>query len=106
MKSGTKVGSPLYMAPQVLLEQKYTIKCDVWSLGVIFYEMWNKRLPFCLERSIGEKEIVKRVIGRELEFEGGEAEAWVREMLRGMLRVEEEERWSMARVMQVLEERV
>lgn len=31
------VGTPYYMAPQVLQRIDYTNKCDVWSMGVIFY---------------------------------------------------------------------
>jgi serine/threonine protein kinase len=33
------VGSPIYMAPQILERTQYTTKCDIWSLGIIFYEM-------------------------------------------------------------------
>lgn len=33
------VGSPIYMAPQILERSAYTTKCDIWSIGVIFYEM-------------------------------------------------------------------
>lgn len=33
------VGTPLYMAPQVLKHEKYTSKCDIWAVGVIFYEV-------------------------------------------------------------------
>lgn len=33
----TAVGTPFYMAPQILNNQEYSIKCDVWSLGVMFY---------------------------------------------------------------------
>lgn len=42
----TLVGTPAYMAPQILLEQKYTYKCDIWSLGVITYEMMVGKLPW------------------------------------------------------------
>ena len=33
------------MAPEVL-NKKYTNKCDMWSLGVILYYLFTKRLPF------------------------------------------------------------
>jgi serine/threonine-protein kinase ULK/ATG1 len=33
------VGSPLYMAPESLRRNEYTLKTDIWSLGIIFYEM-------------------------------------------------------------------
>jgi serine/threonine-protein kinase ULK/ATG1 len=34
------------MAPQLLKQQKYTTKCDIWSIGVIYYELLTKRLPW------------------------------------------------------------
>ena len=34
----TAVGTPLYMSPQILKDEKYTSKSDVWSMGFIFYE--------------------------------------------------------------------
>lgn len=40
------VGSPLYMAPQVLSRQQYSTKCDIWSLGIIFYEMLFFDVPW------------------------------------------------------------
>lgn len=35
----TVIGTPLYMSPQILEKQPYNSKCDVWSVGVIFYEL-------------------------------------------------------------------
>ena len=39
-------GSPLYMAPEVLLKQKYNYKVDLWSVGVILYECLFGKAPF------------------------------------------------------------
>ena len=42
----TVCGSPLYMAPEILNHHKYNIKSDLWSVGVILYEMVMKEHPF------------------------------------------------------------
>jgi serine/threonine protein kinase len=35
------VGTTMYMALEVLVGSFYDGRCDYWSLGVIFYEVWN-----------------------------------------------------------------
>ncbi|KAF8302932.1 Nuclear Dbf2-related kinase [Trypanosoma cruzi] len=40
------VGSPGYIAPEILLRQRYGIACDWWSVGVIMYEMMYGIPPF------------------------------------------------------------
>ena len=40
------MGSPMFMSPQVLGSQKYTHKCDTWSLGIIFYCMVFRTSPY------------------------------------------------------------
>ena len=32
-------GSPLYMAPEIFLSDQYDAKADLWSIGVILYEV-------------------------------------------------------------------
>ncbi|CAD8053661.1 unnamed protein product [Paramecium sonneborni] len=41
-----QVGSPLYMSPETLLKQDYNHKTDIWSLGVLYFEMIFGVVPF------------------------------------------------------------
>ena len=42
----TYCGSPLYMAPELIYGQDYNFKSDIWSLGVIVYELFTKKHPY------------------------------------------------------------
>jgi len=42
----TLVGTPLYMAPDIFVDKKYTEKVDLWSVGVILFHCLTGRLPF------------------------------------------------------------
>jgi serine/threonine protein kinase len=40
------VGSLAYTAPELLMEQPATDAVDIWSIGILFFEMVTGRLPF------------------------------------------------------------
>lgn len=55
----TFCGSPLYMAPEILSFNKYTDKADMWSLGVILYEILTKQHPYPCKNKVQLAQLIK-----------------------------------------------
>ncbi|TNJ30173.1 Kinase, NEK [Giardia muris] len=56
----TNVGTPLYMAIEVLQKQSYTEKADIWSLGCVIYELCALQPPFVASNMDSLKAKVKQ----------------------------------------------
>jgi serine/threonine protein kinase len=42
----TRVGTPLYLAPELVKQKPYDYKIDVWAMGCILYQMCAMKSPF------------------------------------------------------------
>lgn len=53
----SNIGSPFYMAPEVIQGKKYGFKSDIWSLGIILFEMCTLEHPFKLSGPLFDRTI-------------------------------------------------
>jgi len=53
----TQIGTPYYMSPELWKNQKYDKRSDIWSLGVLLYELAALKHPFLAqsERALCDK---------------------------------------------------
>lgn len=45
-KARTVVGTPYYLSPEIIENKPYSFKSDIWSMGVLLYEMCALAPPF------------------------------------------------------------
>ncbi len=98
----TSVGTPCYMAPQVLAGEPYGIKCDVWSLGVVFYQTLCGFMPW----DIGDGfESLKENITKGCRFPASlKISPDMEKLICSMLRIPENERINIRDVEMVLKQ--
>jgi serine/threonine protein kinase len=59
------LGTPLYMAPELVQHQQYSEKVDVWSLGIITYQLLSGKTPFDGKNI---KKINQYILQKEVKF--------------------------------------
>ncbi len=59
IKAFSRVGTPLYMAPEVINNKGYDFKSDNWSLGCVIYELVTLKSPFQTNEKISVMDLFK-----------------------------------------------
>lgn len=62
----TLCGSPLYMAPEIISRNDYTTSSDLWSTGIIIYEMIYGVTPY--NDAINPMDLLKKIRTRRIPF--------------------------------------
>lgn len=55
------------MAPQVLDERPYGFQADIWSVGVVFYQLLYGKYPYS---GISDLDILKKIKSSKPDFSG------------------------------------
>lgn len=90
-KTYTAVGTMLYMAPELIRGKGYGFEVDVWSLGVMFFEMVCGRVPFGPDAE-DEHELLGSILEDELVFPGRFNDTQGKKLISGMLEKQPEKR--------------
>ena len=72
-KRTTFCGTIEYMAPEIIKKQRYDESIDIWSLGVLLYELVHSYSPFVTE-DLDTTKIENNIIKQDLKFKEGVSE--------------------------------
>jgi len=80
----TMIGTPHYMAPEVMRGHGYSTEIDIWSLGVMLFELVCGYLPFADDLD-EPTEVCTAVLKDPLQFPSGYKDRHGRELMTGMM---------------------
>ena len=84
------VGTPLYMSPQILNHQQYTNKSDLWSVGLIYYELLHGMTPWPANN---ELQLINNINTKPIIFDPSVSDT-SKDFIRRCLKKREDERMS------------
>jgi serine/threonine protein kinase len=88
--TSTIIGTPNFIAPEILLKNNYSFSCDFWSIGVIIFYVFYGFLPFG-NKAVEIMEIYKEIIDKKIVFKK-ETPFEILNLLNGLLQKNPNER--------------
>ncbi|XP_059692926.1 serine/threonine-protein kinase PAK 3-like [Haemorhous mexicanus] len=98
-KRSSRVGTPSWMAPEVVRGEAYGPKVDIWSLGIMGLEMVEGEAPYQREARLRVFELIERNGPPKLQNPKHHS-APLRDFLRCCLQADEDRRWSAQELLQ------
>lgn len=97
----TPCGTPGYVAPEILSGKPYTMRVDIWSLGVIFFILLCGYPPFVSEKD-DQKELFELIKAARYEFDPAEWGAitdHAKDLISHILVADPEKRYTAAQIL-------
>lgn len=92
-KEKYNVGSPLYMSPEALKKNIYSVKNDIWSIGIMIFELLHGETPWECKT---EKELMDKMVTVPVTFrESLSLSEGMKLFIKKCLEVNEEQRMSL-----------
>jgi len=63
IEARTHCGTPQWMAPEILRYQDYNEKADIYSFGIVLWELVTRQVPY---KNMGQTEISRKVMNENL----------------------------------------
>jgi len=79
------LGTPQYMSPEIICRAGHGTESDIWSFGVLLYELLCGRWPFGNSPSLAPRDIFHEIIYKELLFPES-CDRNGRDLLQGLLK--------------------
>ncbi|XP_032942808.1 serine/threonine-protein kinase PAK 3-like [Catharus ustulatus] len=98
-KRSSRVGTPSWMAPEVVRGEAYGPKVDIWSLGIVGLEMVEGEAPYQREARLRVLELIERNGPPKLQNPRHHSPL-LRDFLRCCLQADEDRRWSAQELLQ------
>lgn len=91
LKGAEVVGTRYYMAPEILKGEEYDHSVDIWSLGIVAYEMLTGKVPFY---GADDKQLEQNILTKDIKYPGFLSESCVN-FLKGILEREPAKRMTL-----------
>ena len=83
--TSTVLGTPQYIAPEMLKGKGYSMSCDFWSVGIVAYEIYYGKCPFGNNCGNDTMAIYKSILYDEVRYSNSQNAANVDEFIKSLL---------------------